>query len=260
MPQLEEAINELEKGSKKSVADILDSRFDQHMAKPLEEKMAKMVEELIVDVFSDKIDEIIAEKVEEEVVSLLKVLRGPEGKPGKAPIKGVDFLTPQEVEQIRNEVTPQKDVHFRDGVDGKQGSKGFTGERGLSGKDGINGRDGKGGSPDIAIQVRDKLTSLKGEERLDAKAIKGLDKLKAGITRHRGGVGFNFEQPTGAVNGVNTVFTLTAPPKLNKLILFVNGLGYSNIITDDLTVSGSEITLVTAPPTGSNIFCLFIKK
>lgn len=50
----------------------------------------------------------------------------------------------------------------RDGVDGAPGEPGQPGE------------PGKDGSPDTAEQVRDKLETLKGEDRLDASSIKNL--------------------------------------------------------------------------------------
>jgi hypothetical protein len=48
------------------------------------------------------------------------------------------------------------------------------GRDGVDGAPGLNGLDGKDGSPDKPEEVRDKLEKLKGEERLDAKAIKNL--------------------------------------------------------------------------------------
>lgn len=80
----------------------------------------------------------------------------------------------------------------KDGNDGKQGKTGLTGpagergDRGLQGIQGVKGDRGdngekgdKGdnGSPDTAEQVRDKLSSLKGGERLDAKHIKNLPEV-----------------------------------------------------------------------------------
>lgn len=55
--------------------------------------------------------------------------------------------------------------------------KGDKGERGDAGEKGDKGNDGKDGSPDTPEQVRNKLESLKEEERLDASAIKGLEKF-----------------------------------------------------------------------------------
>lgn len=64
----------------------------------------------------------------------------------------------------------------RDGVDGKNGRDGIDGRNGVDGADGKDGENGKDGSSDTAEQVRDKLESLEGDDRLDAKAIKNLPK------------------------------------------------------------------------------------
>lgn len=45
------------------------------------------------------------------------------------------------------------------------------------GVDGTNGIDGLDGSPDSPIEVRNKLEALRGEERLDASAIRNLPKF-----------------------------------------------------------------------------------
>lgn len=72
------------------------------------------------------------------------------------------------------------------GPQGEKGERGISGENGRDGKDGKEGTKGKDGSPDTAKQVRDKLETLKGEERLDISSIKGmselLDKAKEKIT------------------------------------------------------------------------------
>ena len=46
---------------------------------------------------------------------------------------------------------------------------------GRDGVDGLPAKDGKDGSPDTSGQIRDKLETLKGEDRLDRKAIRGLE-------------------------------------------------------------------------------------
>jgi hypothetical protein len=64
------------------------------------------------------------------------------------------------------------------GIPGIQGPAGQDGADGLDGKDGIDGKDGLDGldgSPDTPEDIRIKLESLKGERRLSAEAIKGLD-------------------------------------------------------------------------------------
>lgn len=60
------------------------------------------------------------------------------------------------------------------GRTGKQGPPGKNGSDGRDGVDGLNGSNGKDGSPDQPSQIREKLESLSGNDRLDAKAIKNL--------------------------------------------------------------------------------------
>jgi hypothetical protein len=57
------------------------------------------------------------------------------------------------------------------------GKKGDKGEPGKQGDPGDKGEPGKDGSPDTAEQVRDKLETLKEEDRLDVSAIKGLEEF-----------------------------------------------------------------------------------
>lgn len=69
---------------------------------------------------------------------------------------------------------------------GPQGPPGPRGPKGEKGEKGEKGDKGKDGSPDTPEQIRDKLQSLKGEERLDASAIKNLPTPKI-IERMVGG-------------------------------------------------------------------------
>lgn len=58
------------------------------------------------------------------------------------------------------------------------------------------------------------------------------------------------EIPTGTVNGSNVSFTLTnAPNPSDSLELTVNGAEQK--LTEDYTLSGDTITMVSAPPQGS---------
>ena len=92
-----------------------------------------------------------------------------DGKDGYTPQKGADYFTPKEIKQFKKEVTPVKGKDYFDGKDGK---------------DGKNGIDGVDGTTTIIHkeedlepkEIRDRLEKLKGSERLDAKAIKNLDK------------------------------------------------------------------------------------
>lgn len=103
-------------------------------------------------------------------------------------------------EELKRKLDLKDGLPGRDGIDGKDGKPGKDGKDGFNGidgkdglpgrdgLDGLNGKDGKDGSPDTAEQVRDKLETLDGEDRLDAKAIKNLpkivdDKIKVGGIR-----------------------------------------------------------------------------
>jgi hypothetical protein len=66
-------------------------------------------------------------------------------------------------------------------VPGPRGPQGNPGEsiKGDKGDPGEDGKDGADGSPDTPEQIIKKLQSVKGDKRLDASAIRGLDKLRA---------------------------------------------------------------------------------
>lgn len=67
------------------------------------------------------------------------------------------------------------------------------------------------------------------------------------------------EVPTGAIDGVNQVFTLSRMPLNNEaLLIFVNGLAQEQVA--DYTVTGSAVTFVLAstPRTGSNVFAFYL--
>lgn len=123
--------------------------------------------------------------------------------------------------------------------------------------------------PVMGEEVRDALELLQGEERLDAKAISGLEDLIKKIiksNRNFGGGGSSFspdsfanhvkygETPTGTVNGVNKEFTLDlCPNPVFSLKVYV-GTGIMHLDEDyTFTASTKKITFVTAPPTGAVI-------
>lgn len=63
------------------------------------------------------------------------------------------------------------------GTKGDQGISGAPGPRGPQGLPGIDGKEGPAGSPDTPEQIKGKLETLEGEDRLDAKAIKNLPEM-----------------------------------------------------------------------------------
>jgi hypothetical protein len=119
-----------------------------------------------------------------------------------------------------------------------------------------------------AEQLRDKLESLNDDNKLRIEAIYKLEeRLKELENRpvYKGGsIGGGFSvnamelhivddsTPTGSVDGANTNFVLShTPSPSTSLKLYVNGQRVK--LTEDFSISGTTITFVTAPPTGSII-------
>ena len=139
------------------------------------------------------------------------------------------------------------------GLSGKDGKDGLNGKDGLPGKDGINGKDGlrgKDGSSDTPEQIRNKLQTLKNDQRLDVSAIKGIKEMidrlvPVGGIQYGGGMGqgdIYVETPVGEINSVNKTFTVS-----HDITLVVGfAIGGEAIHPDEYTTSGKIITFVTA--------------
>lgn len=67
------------------------------------------------------------------------------------------------------------------------------------------------------------------------------------------------ETPAGAVNGVNTTFTLAFTPEPGTEQVYLNGLLQSPGATEDYTISGATITFSSAPVAGDKIRVSYIK-
>lgn len=179
------------------------------------------------------------EEIKEEIEKSLEKIKGKDGEDGYTPVKGKDYYTPEEIKEIKKEVTPVKGKDYFDGKDGKNGRDGKDGKdgarglRGLSGKDGKDGRngkdgkDGKDGSPDTPYEIRDKLSSLKGNERLDAKAIKNL-------AREIGSVTF-----TGMGGGTSQTVTEHIADTLIHVPIYIQDTAPSNPSLNDLWIDTS---------------------
>lgn len=106
--------------------------------------------------FGEKLDSSIATLT--ETVSKVEAQKGDKGDKGE---KGDTGETgPQGIQGEKGEAVV--------GPQGPKGEKGDKGDRGES------GTPGSAGSPDTAEDIRNKLELLEGDERLDAKSIKGL--------------------------------------------------------------------------------------
>lgn len=59
------------------------------------------------------------------------------------------------------------------------------------------------------------------------------------------------EIPVGAIDGVNTNFTISHAPILETQNLYLNGIFQTEV--SDYTLSGTTITFITAPQTGDEL-------
>lgn len=153
----------------------------------------------------------------------------------------------------------------RDGAPGPQGPAGIDGRDGIDGLPGPQGAPGKDGSPDTPIQVRDKLETLKGSDRLRKDAIDGLDDIEKRLneTAPRG----VFIGPSrGAylyIDGVKKglVNTLNIIPGSGVTVSYNRASG-RNDITISATGVGGSFSILTATGTvdDSNTAFTFISK
>mgnify|MGYP001563209865 CR=1 FL=1 len=146
----------------------------------------------------------------------------------------------------------------RDGKDGKNGKDGRDGLDGRNGKDGKDGRDGKDGSPDTSEQIRDKLETLEGNERLDKSAIKGLDEefKKIGEPKYRffGGTRSpRYEKFSFSGNGSTTQFTLPDEPAGKGLAIWCYYQGQWLQPTVHFTIAGKKLTTTFTADNGTII-------
>lgn len=107
-----------------------------------------------------------------------KAERGEKGEKGDLGDKGDSIIGP------KGDIGPQGPPGAPGlSIKGDKGEMGIVGRPGKDGKPGAKGergpigRPGKDGSPDKPQDIKKKLETLKGEDRLDAKAIKNLPEI-----------------------------------------------------------------------------------
>lgn len=98
------------------------------------------------------------------------------------PIKGQHYFTQQEIAQFVNAATPVKGVHYEDGQNGVNGMDGRDGIGipGLQGLPGLDGKDGMDGVNPDPKEVIKELRLLKGNDRLDISNIRNAEQLLHG--------------------------------------------------------------------------------
>lgn len=185
-----------------------------------------------------------------------KGIKGEKGEVGsKGDVGAVGPIGPQ----------GQKGSKGDKGESGRDGKNGKSGRDGRAGRDGVNGKDGRDGSPDTAEEVRDKLQMLRGENRLDASAIKNLPQSikthSQRSTRLGRGTGspLLFYDLTPQCNGVLKTFTVPSH-RPNSALLFSTQFPVIFRPTIDYSASGSALTLtneVSAPEAGQTLLFLY---
>ena len=151
------------------------------------------------------------------------------------------------------------------GKDGKNGVDGLNGLDGKDGRDGVDGKDGKDGSPDTAEQVRNKLETLKDDERLDKDAIKGLKELLEEITRVAstkvvGGGGRRLQPVKFSFvgDGSTTSFALATNP-YDEALIFAHSEGQWLQPGTHFNLVGKNLVTTFTPESGERIRGTFLK-
>jgi hypothetical protein len=162
-----------------------------------------------------------------------------DGADGKTPVKGKDYFTKKDIKEFLEEATPIKGVHYRDGAPGLPGAK------------------GKDGTQISAYAVRDKLESLKGNDRLSMKAIKGLDEILKNLMLNKksdGGasmpIGLNSDAlvPTGVTAGSYTNASITVNA-LGLITSASSGSGGGGVTTVSVASANGFAGTVATPTT-----------
>ncbi len=150
---------------------------------------------------------------------------------------------------------------------GDKGDKGDVGEpgetpiKGIDYFDGKKGEPGANGSPDTPQEIVEKIESLTGAARLDARAIKGLDEVEARLNSRitaaatpRSNNGVKFYDLSSQTNGSTKIFTV--PKGLAGVIIgsdFPTILMENNGFTLNKTRTQLTLTFATAPSAGSQL-------
>lgn len=155
----------------------------------------------------------------------------------------------KQVTKIKEELTAVIQKKLESVKDGAPGPKGDT----VNGKD---GRDGKDGSPDSPRVIKQKLELLTGDERLDASAIKGLEKGTGGLQLVGGGRGIALY-----VNGVKkgSVKTLNLIGGTGITLTYTLSNGRNDILIDNTSTSLTKLT-ATGSVNSTNAAFTFVSK
>lgn len=197
------------------LAEMMESHHEEMKEKPEIQKVKIEMEE------SEK-DEMAS-----MFFSMLKGKKGDKGDTGERGEKG----------EKGDQGEPGKD-----GKDGKNGRNGVDGLPGEKGEKGATGEKGNDGSPDTPEQIRNKLETLTGEERIDISFIKGIEKREASL-------GDSLINRAIGIVDQRTSFLIN---KVSSLSNTVSTLGSSSTLADvsarSLTTAQSLYTMTAGVP------------
>lgn len=181
------------------------------------------------------------------------------------PKKGEHYFTIQEIQDFLDTVTPRKGEHYFDGENGQNGKDGYTPVKGVDYFDGLPGEKGeKGdkGDKGDSVSAEDVLKAvreLKGNDRLDitnlrngeqlAAAIGKLQKLDMSDMRWHGGGIVTIQDAGTQVTNKATVLNFTGSG-INS-ITELNG-----VVTIDISGGGSGITSINADTTAAQVLAV----
>ena len=162
---------------------------------------------------------------------LLKMIASmiPKVEDGKTPKKGKDYFTKEEAEEFLKLSTPVKGKHYFDGTPGTPGKNAVL--------------------PSLyklAINTINVIETLEGEDRIDAKAIKNLEKLIRQIVSQET-VGYNAGGP-GVIFHDSTITGTGTPTDPLSVIMGTNNLVNNEIVAG---TDGLHWTLANTPAIGS---------
>lgn len=238
------------------------------------EDIGKSLETLAKNKVIFSVDDIEFEKEQMKFKSGMLTLKGDKGDQGEA---GKD-APPADEEKITQSVLkqlPLTDIAERvlarvpvpkDGKDGADADERVIEEKVLARIP--KPKDGKDGSSDTPEQTRNKLSSLQGNERLDASAIKGLDEMKKELDTKiskslgaapRASNSMKIADLSSQTDGSKKIFTV---PK--GLLGFVIGSDFPTVLMENngYTINSTRtqitLTFITAPSAGSQLLFAYM--
>jgi hypothetical protein len=173
-----------------------------------------------------------------------QTVKGEKGDKGDSPIKGIDYFTPSEIQEIIThvikEATPIKGKHYFDGAKGEKGEPGVSNIPGAKGEKGEKGKDGRNITPKEARMIlEDLLKEVDLEQFATHKSVKDqfkeyglstskslekrLNALQDAVMRNYGGHGGK---------------SVASAPKIYDLSSQLNGVLKSFTIPANLVITG----------------------